>query len=105
MVHDAEIQKIAESVLATRFAPQRFLNCEAHSEEDFDGESVVRVKAVLAEPIHDPAPRLDATLAIRDELHNRGDDRYVYLDLDVPGDGHLSEEIEEDSEPPPETRQ
>lgn len=105
MIHDAEIQKIAASVLANRFAPQHFLNCEAHSEEDFDGASIVRVKALLSEPIDDPAERLDATLAIRKELHSRGDDRYVYLDLDVPGDDGSCDEGEEDEETPKGTRQ
>jgi hypothetical protein len=100
MIHDAEIQKIAASVLANRFTPQHFLNCEAHSEEDFDGASIVRVKALLSEPIDNPAERLDATLAIRNELHNRGDDRYVYLDLYIPGDEISYDEGEEDEETP-----
>jgi hypothetical protein len=99
MTPNSEIQKIAEQVLKTRLASSRIVDCTVASEEDFDGEEIIRVTAVSEIPVEDPRERLAANTAIRDELLRRGDKRYVFLDIEV------SSELPSDDEGDPEPQQ
>jgi hypothetical protein len=81
MMRDAEIQKIADGILRSRLSSDGFLGCEARTEEDFDGASIIRVIAHVKESRADARARLDATMAIRAELEREDDNRFVYLDL------------------------
>jgi hypothetical protein len=101
MTPNAEIQKIAERVLQSQFASSRIVGCRVASEEDFDGAEIVRVTAVSEIPVDDASARLAANLAIRDELLQRGDDRYVFLDIELSSD----QPDEDDGDPEPERRQ
>lgn len=81
MMRDAEIQKIADGILRSRLAADGFLRCEARTEEDFDGASIIRVIAHVKESRADALARLDATMAISAELEREDDNRFVYLDV------------------------
>ncbi len=91
MTPNAEIKKIAEAVLQTQFASSKIVDCRVDAEEDFDGAEIVRVTAVSEIPVDDARKRLAANTAIREALLQRGDDRYVFLDIEVsseqPDDG------------------
>jgi hypothetical protein len=104
MMRDAQIQEIVTRVLQTRLAARNFIDCEVKSEEDFDGESIIRVKARSRIPVEDAEERLGATMAIRDELRERGDDRYVFLNLGAPGDEPEQNEEERDEDFPKDAR-
>jgi hypothetical protein len=83
MTPNAEIKKIAEDVLRTQLASSKILDCRVDAEEDFDGAEIVRVTAVSEIPVDDAWKRLAANTAIRDALLERGDNRYVFLDIEV----------------------
>lgn len=96
-MQNSEIQKIAENVLKSQLASSKIVDCRVESEQDFDGEEIVRVTAVSEIPVEDARLRLAANTAIQDELHRLGDDRYVFLDIEVSSE-QLDEE-EDDQEP------
>lgn len=97
MMQNSEIQKIAERVLKSELASSKIVDCRVGVEEDFDGKEIVRVTAVSEIPVEDARKRLAANTAIRDELLQHGDDRYVFLDIEVSSE-QLDEE-EDDQEP------
>jgi hypothetical protein len=100
MTPNAEIKKIAEAVLQTQFASSKIVGCRVDAEEDFDGAEIVRVTAVSEIPVENAEERLAANTAIRDALLQRGDNRYVFLDIEV-----SSERPDDEDGDEPERRQ
>lgn len=97
MTPSSEIQEIAKRVLSSRFAANRIVDCRVSAEEDFDGEEIVRVTAVSEIPVEDARERLAANIAIQDELRRRGDDRYVFLDIEASSE---QPDLDEDDQEP-----
>jgi len=97
-MQNSDIQKIAEGVLKSQMTSSKILDCRVESERDFDGEEIVRVTAVSEIPVEDARLRLAANTAIQDELHRLGDDRYVFLDIEVSSEQIDEEEDDQESE-------
>jgi hypothetical protein len=95
MMPDADLQEIAARVLEKQLASSKIVECRVKTELDFDGEVIVRVTAVSEIPVDDARLRLAANTAIQDELRRRGDDRYVFLDIEV-----SSEQPDEEEDDP-----
>jgi hypothetical protein len=89
-----EISDIVTPILKSRFQAKGFQGSNVFTEEDFDGEVVVRVKARLATPI-EVMDRVDATLEIKDALEQKGESRTVYLDVATEGEENASESPDE----------
>ena len=96
MTPNAEIQKIAERVLKTELASSNILGCRVNAEEYFDGAEIIRVTAISEIPVDAARRRLAANTAIRDELLQRGDDRYVFLDIEVSSEQPDDEDCDEE---------
>ena len=83
---DIEIAEVANRILHDRFDAAGFKQTDVASETDFDGESIVRVKAYYdRRPIADVREIVQANSAIRSELWKHDDRRFVFLDIDFPG--------------------
>jgi hypothetical protein len=98
MLADSDIQKIAEGVLKAQLASSKIVECRVNSELDFDGELIVRVTAVSEIPVDDARLRLAANTAIQDQLHRSGDERYVFLDIELSSEQTGDEEDDQEPE-------
>ncbi|MFO1101702.1 MAG: hypothetical protein U1E20_02220 [Methylocystis sp.] len=94
MIRDAEIQEIAAKILENRLAAQKFLSCDVKSEDDFDGVPVIRITAHILTPMKSITDKLNATIEIQDRLQERGEDRFVFLDIDTPADSEDDDAVE-----------
>jgi hypothetical protein len=89
---DDEINEVVSRLLHKQFEDLEFEYSTVESEEDFDGSSVVRVKAHFKKG-HVPATRLiDAGHNIQTELIRRGEKRFVFLDSAFPNDHEFVDE-------------
>lgn len=77
-----QITEVVTPILKHRFQANGFHDTQVSSEEDFDGEIVLRVKARMKTPVA-VMERVDATLEIKDALEQRGESRAVYLEVDT----------------------
>ena len=73
-----QISEIVTPILQHRFHDKGFRGTDVSSEEDFDGEIVLKVKARMDAPI-EVMERVDAALEIKDALEQNGESRLVYL--------------------------
>ena len=89
------VSDIVTPILKSRFQAKGFQGSNVFTEEDFDGEVVVRVKARLATPI-EVMDRVDATLEIKDALEQKGESRTVYLDVATEDEENASESPDEE---------
>ncbi len=96
MMTNAEVEKIVAHILQKRFQANGFSRSDVVSEEDFDGVPIIRVTAHVESPVDNAIDKVDAILAIQDELQQFGDDRFVYLDVDAPGSQESPDEDEDD---------
>jgi hypothetical protein len=92
---DAEINEIVSALLSKRFADIGFERSTVETEEDFDGSSIIRVKAHLNDGEVSADRIIDARHAIRSELIRRGDERFVFLNTVFP---HDQDEVDDDLE-------
>jgi hypothetical protein len=77
---DAEINKIVSKFLRERFKALGFENATAKSEEDYDGSSIIRVKAHFSNGRVPSEKLVDVAHDIRSKLIDLGEERYVFLD-------------------------
>ena len=77
-----QISEIVTPILRHRFHSKGLKGTDVSSEEDFDGEIVLRVKARMDTPI-EVMERVDAALEIKDALEKKGESRLVYLDVET----------------------
>jgi hypothetical protein len=103
MMKDAEIQGIAKKALEAQLARRAVIDCVAHSEEDFDGASVVQVDALVEPPDASAEDRLAVIMAIRARLSDYGDDRFVFLRIRGQNE-NLDTDEDEDDDPDPQER-
>ena len=91
---DEEIRKLVAPLLRKSFNKAGFRSVEVQSEEDFDGNPIIRVTAnftgegVAAEQL------VDAQHAIRTALLEKGEDRFVFLDSTYPQEQLVNEDSE-----------
>jgi hypothetical protein len=92
---DEEINEVVSRHLREEFKDLGFEYATAESEEDFDGTSIIRVKTHFKNgPV--PVVRLmDARHDIRNELIRRGEDRFVFINTEIPYDREYVDEDEE----------
>lgn len=91
---DTEINKIVSKILRERFRNLGFQRSTVQSEQDFDGSSILRVRAHLKKE-DAPSDRLtDALHRIRSELIKNGEDRFVFLSTESPHEEMIDEDVE-----------
>jgi hypothetical protein len=90
---EAEAYELALPVLRKNFKPFGFEKVSVKEVEELDGTAVFRMVAHVKTRV--PARLLiDATQDIRQVLRKRGEERFVFLRTERPGD----EDIDEDEE-------
>ncbi len=91
---DAEINKIAERVLRERFKDLGFQHSTVQSEQDFDGSSILRIRAHLKKS-DVPSDRLtDALHEIRSKLLDKDEERFILLSSESPEEEMVDEDVE-----------
>lgn len=91
---DDQITEIVTKVLRREFKGLGLERVLVNSEEDFDGDSIIRVNAKLKDGTA-PADRLAKALHdIRSELIDRGEDRFVFLSSAQPDVEFIEEDVE-----------
>jgi hypothetical protein len=87
-VHD-----IALPILEKTLAPFGFQHVTVNEEEDFDGDHIFRMTAHVQTKV--PANKLIDTLeAIHRALRSKGEERFVYLSTERPGEVENDEDVE-----------
>jgi hypothetical protein len=92
---DDEINGVVSELLHKRFDEVGFEHSTVQTEEDFDGSSIIRVKAHFNDGDVASNRLFDAQHDIRSELVRRGEQRFVFLNRVLPRD---QDEIEDDLE-------
>jgi hypothetical protein len=91
---DAEINEVVSNILRVRFKDLGFQHSTVESEQDFDGSSILRIKAHVKE-FDVPSDRLtDALHEIRSRLLSNGEDRFVFLSSESPRKEMVDEDVE-----------
>jgi hypothetical protein len=91
---DEEIEKVVSSLLRDRFKDFGFERSTVKSEEDFDGESILRVSAHFNNGKVATNRLIDALHDIRSELITRGEERFVLLNSEYLGEEDNDEDTE-----------
>lgn len=85
--------KITESILARRFKAYGYKTAIVTEEEDFDGESILRMVVDVRRPV--PTDELVDTInEIRTALLKSGDDRFVFLRARLPDEDRVDQDAE-----------
>jgi hypothetical protein len=91
---DNEINKVVSKVLRERLKEFGFKRCTVHSEEDFDGSSILRIIA-HCKKWDVPSSRLtDALHEIRSKLLSKGEERFVLLGSQSPSEESIEEDVD-----------
>jgi len=94
MMTDSEINKVISKILRERLTDFGFQRATVHSEQDFDGSSILRVTAHLKK-LDVPSSRLTAALhEIRSALLSKNEERFVLLGSESPNDEPVEEEMD-----------
>ena len=91
---DDEIQGVATEILRERLGAFGFQAADAHSEIDFDGSPVIRVKARYADERAPTAAITQSLNDIRSALIHRGEQRFVLLEGELLGNEQLDEDVD-----------
>ena len=83
---DDEINAVVSELLRGRFGDAGFEYSTVKSEEDFDGASIVRVTAHFNNGKVPTGRLIDAMHDVRSELIPRGEERFVFLSSEYPGE-------------------
>jgi hypothetical protein len=83
---DDEINAVVSELLHRRYGDIGFERSTVKSEEDFDGSSILRVTAHFKNGELPTKRMIDAVQEIRSELITRGEERFVFLDSEYPGE-------------------
>jgi hypothetical protein len=83
---DDEINEVVSRLLRERFEDLQFERSTVKSEEDFDGDPILRVKAYFPRRGVPTERLVNAMHDIRSELIRRGEERFVFLDSKFPHD-------------------
>jgi hypothetical protein len=93
---DGQINEVISELLRSRFGDAGFEYSTVRSEEDFDGASILRVKAHFNNGKVATDRLIDAVDDIRTELIARGEERFVFLNGEYPGEVDEDEDDHED---------
>lgn len=95
---DIDINQVASAVLGRRLAGFGFSHSEAVSDVDYDGTSIIRIKATYTKgPIRESKSLIEAVDEIRSNLLGVGESRFVFLKNEY--EGQEIETSEEDESP------
>jgi hypothetical protein len=83
---DDEITEVVSRLLRKQFEDLEFEYATAQSEEDYDGSSIIRVRAHFKGRRVPVVRLIDAGHDIRTELIKRGEERFVFLSSALPHD-------------------
>jgi hypothetical protein len=91
---DLEINKVVSKVLREQLREFGFQRATVHSEQDFDGSSILRVTAHLRK-WDVPSSRLTEALhEIRSKLLSKGEERFVLLGSESPREETVEEDVD-----------
>ncbi len=91
---DNEINKVVSKILREHLKDFGFSRSTVHSEQDFDGASILRITA-HCKKWDVPSSRLtDALHEIRSNLLRRGEERFVLLGSQSPNEETLEEDVD-----------
>ena len=92
---DQEISRIVNDVLRERVPAAGFKGAEVMSDQDFDGDPIIRVTAHYERrPRTKPDPLITAVHDLRSALIDQGEDRFVFLDNDVEDEQQVEEDVD-----------
>jgi hypothetical protein len=91
---DNEINKIASKVLRERLKEFGFKRSTVHSEEDFDGASILRITAHCKKWDVPPSRLTNALHEIRSKLLSKGEERFVLLGSQSPSEESIEEDVD-----------
>ena len=92
---DGEINEVVTLVLRSRLNQFGFAQANVRSDIDFDGSPIIRVTARYDKEESVPSKTLiDSVEDIRSRLLQRGEERFVFLDNEYPGEEEDDEEQE-----------
>lgn len=89
---DNEINAIVSNLLRARFENLGFDYSTVESEEDFDGSSILRVKAHFKDGEVPSEQLINALHDIRSTLIEQGEERFVFLSGAYPQDQEVVDE-------------
>jgi hypothetical protein len=91
---DAEITKVVSKILRERLKDLGYQRSTVHSEQDFDGSSILRATVRLGKP-DVPSSRLTEALhEIRSKLLGKGEERFVLLGSESPSEETIEEDVD-----------
>jgi hypothetical protein len=91
---DTEIEKIVSEILRRHLKQFGFQGAEVHSEIDFDGSPIIRVRALYSDE-NAPTGAITRSLHdIRNELLDRGEERFVVLEGQYLGAKAVDEDVD-----------
>jgi hypothetical protein len=91
---DEEINKIVSKLLREKLKDIGFQRSTVQSEQDLEGDSIIRVTARFRRG-ELPSDRLiNALHDIRTQLLRKGEERFVVLDSEYPQDAVVDEDVE-----------
>ena len=91
---DAEIRDLVFRVFREDFGDLGFQDATVQSEQDFDGTSILRVRARFSKSDVSSDRLTEALHQIRSELLNKGEDRFVFLSIDSSENEAVEEDVE-----------
>jgi hypothetical protein len=97
VMNDQEITHVVDRILKENLASKGFEKANVASEVDFDGSSIIRVRAHYQNGEVPSDDIIKSLHQIRDELLSKGEERFVILQSDYEGDldDEGAEEIED----------
>ena len=93
---DGEINEVVTRILRDRLNQFGFAGSQVRSELDFDGTPIIRVTGRYENGRIPTDKYIDSLEAIRTELIDRGEDRFVFLDSEYPRELVQGDDDEED---------
>jgi hypothetical protein len=91
---DDQINEVVSELLRRRFANAGFEYSTVNSEEDFDGSSILRVRAYFKNGDLPTRLLIDSIHDIRSELISRGEERFVFMTRKFPHEEVVDEDLE-----------
>ena len=88
-----EIQQVASEILSKNLGHFGFQGAETAPEIDFDGSSVLRIKARYTDENAPTKAITQSMHEIRSALLGQGEERFVYLEGVLLGEEHIDEDI------------
>jgi hypothetical protein len=91
---DAEVRDLVSRVFREGFEDLGFQGATVRSEQDFDGTSVLRVRARFGNADVSSDRLTEALHRIRSELLNKGEERFVFLSIDSSENEMIEEDVD-----------